>query len=301
MDAAGLKQPGLDIGRKSKNLRIGSLQKISMSINIVVAQFPVSLSIRHNLETMCGVLENAHAGEMLVFPEGCVSGYATDLSFLETIQPAELQTALNHLQQEAVRRSITVWAGACIQENGRWFNAAYGFTPAGTTHVYHKINLANHERGTFTPGGSLPVFEIDTGAGMVMVGVQICRELRFPEQWGLLARGGAQLFVHLNNAVGAERYQPVWKSHLVSRAAETQRFVASANNAAPQQISPTILIAPDGQVLGEIVSAEAKILRGTLDLAQVSNIYIGQSRSDVVAWKEDTSNHEKHKKHEHRI
>jgi predicted amidohydrolase len=257
-----------------------------MLVNIVVAQFPVTLSISHNLETMCGVLENCRAGDMLVFPEGCVSGYATDLSFLDSIQTAELQAALDHLQQEAVRRSITVWAGACIQEDGRWFNAAYGFTPAGTRHVYHKINLANHERGTFTPGGRLPVFQIDTGAGLLTVGVQICRELRFPEQWGVLARGGAQLFVHLNNAVGAERYQPVWKSNLVSRAAETQRFVASANNAAPQQISPTILVGPDGLVIGEIVSAEAKTLRATLDLSQVSNLYISQSRKDVVNWKE---------------
>jgi predicted amidohydrolase len=92
------------------------------------------------------------------------------------------------------------------------------------------------------------------------------------------------LFVHLNNAVGAERYQPVWKSHLVSRAAETQRFVASANNAAAQQVSPTILIGPDGLVIGEIVSAETKILCATLDLSQVSNQYISQSRSDVVNW-----------------
>ena len=265
-----------------------------MLVNIVVAQFPVSLSISRNLETMCAVLENSRPGDMLVFPEGCVSGYSTDLSFLETIHPAELQVALDHLQQEAARRSITVWAGACIQEEGRWYNAAYGFTPAGTAHVYHKINLANHERGTFTPGDRLPVFKIDTGAGIVMVGVQMCREVRFPEQWGVLARGGAQVFVHLNNAVGAERYQPVWKSHLVSRAAETQRFVASANNAAPQQISPTILVGPDGLVLGEIVSAEAKSLRAALDLSQVSNQYISQSRSDVVNWEEATSDHQTH-------
>ncbi len=253
-----------------------------MSINILVAQFPVSFSISHNLERMCGVLENSQAGDMLVFPEGCVSGYSTDLSFLETMQPAELQAALDYLQQEAVRREITVWAGACIQVDGKWFNAAYGFTPAGTRHVYHKINLANHERGMFTPGDSLPVFKIDTGAGNVMVGVQICRELRFPEQWGLLARRGAQLFVHLNNAVGDDRYQPVWKSHLVGRAAETQRFVASANNAAPQQISPTILIAPDGQVLGEIVSAEPETLRAGLDLTQVADFYLNQCRTDVA-------------------
>jgi predicted amidohydrolase len=265
-----------------------------MHITIAIAQFPVSLSISSNLATMCSLLENTQAGDLVVFPEGAVSGYATDLSFLDTIQPDELNAALARLQNEAVRHKITVWAGVCIQQDGQWFNAAYGFTPEGHSHVYHKINLANHERGTFTPGDRLPAFEIDTGAGMVTVGVQICRELRFPEQWGLLARRGAQVFVHLNNAVGDDRYQPVWKSHLVSRAAETQRFVASANNAAPQQISPTILIGPDGLVIGEIVSAEAKTLCATLDLSQVSNLYISQSRRDVVNWEEDTFDHEIH-------
>jgi predicted amidohydrolase len=257
-------------------------RKNFMLINIMIAQFPVSLSIGDNLATMCTMLENTQASDLVVFPEGAVSGYATDLSFLDAIQPDELNAALARLQNEAVRRKITVWAGACMPQDGQWFNAAYGFTPEGHSHVYHKINLANHERGTFTAGDTLPIFEINMGAGVVRVGVQICRELRFPEQWGLLARRGAQLFIHLNNAIGADQYQPVWKSYLVSRAAETQRFVASANNAAQQQTSPSILIAPDGQVIGEIVSAESKTLRASLDLSRVSNLYLGQSRADVV-------------------
>jgi hypothetical protein len=57
----------------------------------------------------------------------------------------------------------------------------------------------------------------------------------------------------------------------------------SSNNAAPKQISPTIAVAPDGQVMGEIVSAELEILRVELDLSKVSNLYLNQSRSDVVA------------------
>jgi predicted amidohydrolase len=265
-----------------------------MVINIVVAQFPVSFSTSSNLAMMCSMLENTQAGDLVVFPEGAVSGYAIDLSFLATIQPDELHAAFTRLQQEAVRRKITVWAGSCIQQDGQWFNAAYGFMPDGHSHVYHKINLATHERGTFTAGDSLPTFKIDTGEGTVIVGVQICRELRFPEQWGLLARRGAQLFIHLNNAIGADHYQAVWKSYLVSRAAETQRFVASANNADRQQTSPSIIIAPDGQVISEIVSAEAGILRASLDLAQVSNQYIDQSRTDVVNGDSGFSNHEKH-------
>jgi len=119
-------------------------------------------------------------------------------------------------------------------------------------------------------------------AGPVTVGVQICRELRFPEQWKLLAQRGAQIFLHLNNAIGAEQYQPVWRSFLVSRAAETQRFVLSANNAAPQQICPTMAVDPLGKILGEIISAEVQLLRVEIDLFRVSNLYLQQSRTDVV-------------------
>jgi predicted amidohydrolase len=118
--------------------------------------------------------------------------------------------------------------------------------------------------------------------GSFSVGIQLCRELRFPEQWGWMARRGAQILLHLNNAKRDDRYLPVWKSHLISRAAETQRFVISANVAAPKQMSPTIVIAPDGQVLDEVVSDRLAVLRVGLDLSQVSDWYLGQCRTDVV-------------------
>ena len=138
------------------------------------------------------------------------------------------------IKKESERRKINVWVGACINNDGKWFNTARGFSADGKTHVYHKINLANHERGVFSAGNNLPVFELNTPDGKVIVGIQICRELRFPEQWGWLARRGAQIIFHLNNAVGDNSFQAVWKSHLISRAAETQRFVLSSNNAAPK-------------------------------------------------------------------
>jgi len=142
--------------------------------------------------------------------------------------------------------------------------------------------LAHHERGVFNPGDSLPVFSLTTPSGIIKIGVQLCREIRYPEQWGWLARQGAQVILHLNNAIGDDRHQPVWRSHLVSRAAETQRFVLSVNNAAAQQICPTIALAPDGCVLAEIVSAEAEVCRVELDLSLVSNWYLDQNRADVV-------------------
>lgn len=252
-------------------------------LSVLVAQFPVSLSIQRNLEMIETVLEQTRADDWVLFPEGSVSGYSTDPSFLENLPSAEVLAGLKQLQAVAERRKINVWVGACLNLEGKWFNTAQGFSADGKTQVYRKINLANRERGVFSAGDQLPVFEWQTPEGKLRFGIQICRELRFPEQWGWLARSGAQVIFHLNNAVDADEFQAVWKSHLVSRAAETQRYVLSANNAAPQQTSPTLAVGPDGHVLGEIVSADLEVLRVELDLSKVSDLYLNQSRADVVA------------------
>ena len=254
-----------------------------MKLSAIVVQFPITLSVQNNLEMIDSVLEQTKVGDWVLFPEGSLSGYSPDMSFLQHIDHDELTAGLKHIQQIAEQKMINVWVGACMNVDGKWFNTAHGFTADGKAHTYRKINLAHQERDAFSAGNQLPIFEVNTPDGTVKIGIQICRELRFPEQWGWLARCGAQLILHLNNTVGGDTFQPVWKSHLVSRAAETQRFVLSANNAAPKQGSPTIVIAPDGQIVGEIVSAELKFLRVELDLSKVSNWYLDQSRSDVVA------------------
>ena len=254
-----------------------------MLLSLLLAQFPISLSIQQNLHQIQQVLDTAQVGDLVVFPEGAVSGYSHDLSFLDRIDLGELDGALERIGVEAIGRKINVWVGTLYRRDGRWLNTAWGFTPAGRVHTYNKINLAHHERDILTPGGELPVFQIPTPAGDVTLGVQLCREIRYPEQWGWLARQGAQIILHLDNAIGNARYQPVWRSHLISRAAETQRFVISANNAAPEQVCPTMIIDPNGFVLAEMVSARAGALRAELDLAQISNWYLDQCRTDVVA------------------
>jgi len=254
-----------------------------MKISVYVAQFPVSLSIQTNLDSIQNLLEKAQPGDIAVFPEGCVSGYSHDLSFLDDIDRDKLAAALDKLRDLAQKLGIHLWVGSLIPENGFWYNAAFGFTPAGGAYQYRKINLANHERGTITPGSDLPIFDLLLDDGPVTVGVQICREIRYPEQWGWLARQGAQVILHLNNAVGDERFLPVWRSHLVSHAAANQRYVISANNAAPTQISPTVAISPKGWVMGEIVSERPGCFRVELDLSDVSNWYLDQCRPDVVA------------------
>lgn len=253
-----------------------------MNLCVLAAQFTTLPSIEANLDHMQKVIAQSTPGDLIVFPEGAVSGYSTDIGFFDRLDSNKVKKGLEVLHQQAHAHRVYIWAGACYQEAGHWLNTAWGFTPDGEIFTYRKINLANHERGKFTPGDELPVYEVKISGETLKIGVQICRELRYPEQWGWLARQGAQLFLHLNNATGAARVQPVWKSHLVSRAAETHRFLVSVNNAHKEQNCPTLVISPMGEVLGEVLSEHAAILRLTMDLSQVSNSHLSQCRTDIV-------------------
>lgn len=220
---------------------------------------------------------------MIVLPEGALSGYAEDPSFLYDINTALLTESLGKLQVEVMQQQLHLIFGSCLQENHNWYNTGIYYGPQGETSVYRKINLATSEREHFTAGSQLPVLKVFSQGGAVKLGIQLCREIRFPEQWQYLARVGAEILVHINNAVGDETLAPVWRSHLISRSAENQRFVLSANNAQLEQKCPSMIIAPSGQVIWEALSAKSDMMRCTLDLGEVSNWYLNQSRDDIVS------------------
>ena len=56
------------------------------------------------------------------------------------------------------------------------------------------------------------------------------------------------------------------RSHLISRAAENQRFLLAANVADLDQHCPTMAISPRGEVHGELAPGATGVLRVTLDL-----------------------------------
>jgi predicted amidohydrolase len=164
-----------------------------------------------------------------------------------------------------------------------WRNAALYCAPDGGQSTYYKVNLATSERGVFAAGDMLPVFPMRFSEGIVPVGIQICREIRFPEQWRALARQGAQVFAYLTYAANSDAPPGVWRSHLISRAAENQRFVVGANTAHTHQHCPTTIISPRGEVLYEAKPHEkSEMIRGDLDLTDIADWYLDQCRTDLV-------------------
>ena len=255
-----------------------------MKATILLAQTPVFDSITRNMENILAGLEYAQEGDILVYPEGAISGCAGDLTLLNKIQADQLGESIEELRCQAQTRQIQLWIGSYIQEGGQWFNAAFGFTPNGGAHQYRKVNLATHEQKILSPGSDLAVFELEVGGNSLRVGVQICSEIRFPEQWGWLARQGCEVFLHLNNAGNEPQLKSVWRSHLVSYAAANQRYVISVNSASNKQTCPTMAVSPNGSVVAEILSDKSEFRRVEIDLEQVSDHTIQQSRQDLVMY-----------------
>ena len=252
-----------------------------MLVNVVVGQFPVTLSLAENLRQIQQVVEQCEPDDLVVFPEGSLSGYSDDIRFLDQINPRAVEQHLDSLHQLVVAHRIHLFVGVCRPDDLGWRNQAVYLGPQGEVEIYNKVNLAWHERGHMVPGDRLPVLNLKTHWGVLRVGVQLCREIRYPGQWHALARSGAEVFVYMTHTIDNGANRPVWRSHLVSRAAENQRFVVAANTAHEASGCPSGIIHPSGSVLAEAPPNDSIMLRHVLNTEAVSNWYLSQTRQNL--------------------
>jgi predicted amidohydrolase len=256
---------------------------VTTNLQAAIVQFPVRMDAAANFSSLASALGRLDAGALVVAPEGALSGYLPKPGFVADIDQDLTRRLIDDTRALVVNRGLHLVVGACVFVDGVWRNASFYMGPKGELHRYDKINLAQSERSDFTPGDRLPVFEVEYEGAPLRLGVQMCREIRYPEQWRALAAQGAQVIAYVNNAVGSADGHEVWRSHVISRAAEVQRFVLAANNAAPDQLCPSMIVAPSGKVLGQVEIGAEAVAMASLSLSEVSNWVLDQAREDVVA------------------
>ena len=109
----------------------------------------------------------------------------------------------------------------------------------------------------------MPVFHING----IHVGIQLCRELLFPNQWAQLRQAGVKMVIHLNNAT--KPHDAIWEHVVITRALEHAMYVCSVNNAAPPQELTSYLVAPNGKLLLKADPQTEEVLTANIDLATV--------------------------------
>jgi predicted amidohydrolase len=284
-----------------------------VTFHVVIGQVPIDWDPAKNTRRVVAFLREECSPRCLaVLPEAVLSGYDDDLSGLDALDAAALARAWGAVGAAAAALGVHVLAGSLVPAEDGWGNAALYFGPAGERWTYRKVNLATHERGRLVAGDALPLLDVPAGAaslagpaasagpaapavsvvsvvsvaagsGRISIGVQLCRELKYPEQWQVLSRSGASVLAYLTYAANPKVPAGVWRSHLISRAAENQRFVLAANVASPDQHCPSMVISPHGEVLAESATTGAEVLHADLDLTQTSDWLLSQQRGDVVA------------------
>ncbi|GIX06894.1 MAG: hypothetical protein KatS3mg115_1297 [Candidatus Poribacteria bacterium] len=155
-------------------------------------------TVRENVERMLGLVEEAltYQPDLICLPE----------TFPDVGVRGSLQERAEPIEGPTVRAfAAKARAGRCyllcplhLQEGERVFNVALLLDREGeVAGIYRKVcpvtssaDYTEFEHGV-TPGADLPVFDLDFGR----VGVQICFDIGFPENWQTLADRGARLVV----------------------------------------------------------------------------------------------------------
>lgn len=245
-------------------------------MKITIAQLKPTKFISKNTDSILNAIK-AISTDVIVFPEGMLSGYEVDnKNWLNDLSFLELKDATNKIASLAKQKRINVIFGSAWQIKGHWYNCGLYINHDGKLqYVYPKVNLATLDRLHFLAGNSLQTFEIDN----VTVAMQICREIRYPEQWRFLTINGAKIIFHLNNA---QKPTDSWKHLFITRAYENQIFVVSANAAGNTQVLPSFIIDPEGNVLAKTKPGENELVTVNLQLNKVKTDFIDQRRHDVI-------------------
>jgi predicted amidohydrolase len=170
--------------------------------------------------------------------------------------------------------------------NSGMYNAALVTNAAGEVQgVYRKTHIpayfpskdaggtGSYEKFYFTPGGDLPVFDVDG----VKVGIQICNDRLYPEGSRVLALRGAEIiFMPIAYSVYSdpEHRNSIWELALRSRAFENGVYVVAANRVGRegvrQHLGRSMIVDPRGTKIAEASNETEELLVEEIDLETVS-------------------------------
>jgi len=211
---------------------------------------------RHNLARMLPWIKKAkkEGADLICFPELNVSGYSTDAVIKDSAEsiPGPVSECL---VQWAHENQIVILAGMAEKdEKGRIFASHVVVTPEIISGIYRKIHIAPPERGIFSPGNAVSLFEV---AG-IRLGIQLCYDAHFPELSTRMAVDGADIIFmpHASPRGTPPEKLASWLRHLTARAYDNSVFIVACNQAGENQnglVFPglAVVVGPAGKILAK--------------------------------------------------
>ena len=246
-------------------------------LTVAAFQMATSDTVERNAQKIERAIDQAAGlrAELLVVPECALSGYLPH----RNLDFDALQRSQDRLVRRSSERRLWLALGTTTRREERLQNTALLFSPAGELVArYDKTHLTEADKGVFEPGQGLQVFQV----GQWKVGIQICFDMRFAENWRLLRLQGAELVLHLSNASTSSDWKvPVLGGTVRCRAAENGMFVVSANDARPPQMLVSAICDPDGKHLACAEQDREMLITARLDRSAVKSDFLAARRLDL--------------------
>jgi deaminated glutathione amidase len=232
---------------------------VSGEFAIAVAQFAPGPDGAENLATITRLATEAtnRGAKLIVFPE--YSSFFVDPlgpRFAEAAQglDGEFPTGLGRL---AASLGVFIVAGLVerVVQETHFSNTLLAFSPNGELlATYRKQHLYDafgaRESDWVIPGPTDPPLTF-TVEGLI-VGMQTCYDIRFPEVSRRLVDAGAELILVPAEWVRGPQKERHWRTLLSARAIENTVYVAAADHTPPIGVGVSAIIDPFGIPLAEL-------------------------------------------------
>ncbi|PJJ62340.1 carbon-nitrogen hydrolase family protein [Compostimonas suwonensis] len=222
-------------------------------IGVAVAQFAPTDDKAANLAAIRALVKTAaqRGARLVVLPE-----YASH--FANPLGPASVEAAESFdgafvaaLTDLAVEFGVYLVAGMLETSDDpeRFSNTLVAVSPANAVVAsYRKMHLydafGQRESDWVVPG---PVAEPETfTVDGVVVGLQTCYDLRFPEVTRRVVDAGAQLVVVPSEWVRGPLKEHHWRTFVTARALENTVYVAAADHVPPVGVGNSMVVDPMG-------------------------------------------------------
>ena len=233
--------------------------------------------VQHNLARMLPWIKKAkkEGADLICFPELNVTGYSTKPEIQDCAEsiPGPIS---DHLVQMAHENQIVILAGMVEKdENDRTFASHLVVTPENISGIYRKTHIAPPERNIFTPGNSVPLFEVDG----VKLGIQLCYDAHFPDLSTRMAVDGVDIIFmpHASpRGTPTEKFNS-WMRHLTARAFDNGVFIVACNQVGENQKGLdfpglAVVVGPSGNILIEKTTGREAMLVTDLKAEELSAI-----------------------------
>ena len=238
------------------------------------------LNIEKNKEkALQSVVRAADDGAALIcLPEGFLTGYyAAELTEAAAFACEADDPSLEAFYEIARDRQVHLLLPFFERKGDEVYGSAVLIDDQGHAAGHcSKTHLTGAEKGIFTPGEDLPVWETKLGR----IGCLICYDLCFPEAAATLAASGAQVILAPAAWRSTAYYTQWWDLNVSCRALDNLVYVGAVNQVGPASdgkfhepewfAGHSRLAGPTGDVIAAAGEESEEIVYGEIDLNRVA-------------------------------